>query len=108
MKNGLCRLNLIVYRVDDNYIVKIADFGMSRDVYEKDYYTTSDVNKPMPIRWMAVESMKEGMYSTKSDVVGTKPVLLIRNSHSSFKILLLFRYSRVMAKTGQNRIRLAG
>ena len=42
---------------------------MSRDVYEKDYYTTSDVNKPLPIRWMAVESMKEGMYTTKSDVV---------------------------------------
>ena len=86
MKNGLCRLNLIVYRVDDNYIVKIADFGMSRDVYEKDYYTTSDVNKPMPIRWMAVESMKEGMYSTKSDVVSTKLIMLVTTSHSSFKI----------------------
>ena len=42
---------------------------MSRDVYEKDYYTTSNINRPMPIRWMAVESMKEGIYSTKSDVV---------------------------------------
>ena len=38
-------------------------------MYEKDYYATSNTNKPMPIRWMAVESMKEGMYSTKSDVV---------------------------------------
>ena len=59
------------YRVDGGYIVKIADFGMSRDVYEKDYYTMGNMNKPLPMKWMAVESLKEGKYTTKSDVVSS-------------------------------------
>ena len=55
--------------MDGSYIVKIADFGMSRDVYEKDYYTMHNMNKPLPMKWMAVESLKEGRYTSKSDVV---------------------------------------
>ncbi|XP_067931129.1 hepatocyte growth factor receptor-like [Watersipora subatra] len=54
--------------VDSAYIVKIADFGMSRDVYERDYYRMESMNKPLPMKWMAVESLKEGRYSSKSDV----------------------------------------
>jgi len=49
--------------------VKIADFGMSRDVYSQDYYQMGDMNKPLPMKWMAVESLKEGKYTSKSDVV---------------------------------------
>jgi len=49
--------------------VKIADFGMSRDVYSQDYYRMEDMNKPLPMKWMAVESLKEGKYTSKSDVV---------------------------------------
>ena len=59
----------IVSRIDGSYMVKIADFGMSRDVYEKDYYTMDNMNKPLPMKWMAVESLKEGRYTSKSDVV---------------------------------------
>lgn len=55
--------------MDGSYIVKIADFGMSRDVYEKDYYSTEDTKKPLPIKWMATESLLEGRYTSKSDVV---------------------------------------
>lgn len=50
-------------------MVKIADFGMSRDVYEKDYYTMDNMNKPLPMKWMAVESLREGRFTSKSDVV---------------------------------------
>ena len=42
---------------------------MSRDVYEKDYYKSENTTKPLPMKWMAIESLKEGKYSTKSDVV---------------------------------------
>ena len=58
-----------LFRVDGNYIIKIADFGMSRDIYGKDYYKLDGINKPLPLKWMAVESLMEGKYSTKSDVV---------------------------------------
>ncbi|XP_012945572.1 hepatocyte growth factor receptor [Aplysia californica] len=47
--------------------VKVADFGLCRDIYEKGYYS-SDNKKKLPIRWMAVESIEHGAYSTKSDV----------------------------------------
>lgn len=59
----------VVYRTDGSYIVKVADFGMSRDIYEKDYYVTDNMNKPLPIKWMSVESLREGRYTSKSDVV---------------------------------------
>ncbi|XP_067931127.1 hepatocyte growth factor receptor-like [Watersipora subatra] len=54
--------------VNGSFIVKISDFGMSRDIYEKDYYSMKALNKPVPLKWMAVESLKEGRYSSKSDV----------------------------------------
>ncbi|XP_067929822.1 hepatocyte growth factor receptor-like [Watersipora subatra] len=54
--------------VDGSFIVKISDFGMSRDIYERNYYSMEAMNKPVPLKWMAVESLKEGRYSSKSDV----------------------------------------
>ena len=60
-------------------VVKIADFGLSRDIYETDYYTpVKGKNQAMPIRWMAVESMVDGRYTSKSDVVSLK--VLFHNS----------------------------
>ena len=59
----------LALRLDGCYIVKIADFGMSRDVYSDDYYMMETKNKPLPVKWMAVESLKEGRFSSKSDVV---------------------------------------
>ncbi|XP_067948281.1 uncharacterized protein [Watersipora subatra] len=54
--------------LDGAYIVKIADFGLSRDIYEKAYYRLQDQSKPMPVRWMALECFTEGKYTSKSDV----------------------------------------
>ncbi|GFO33330.1 hepatocyte growth factor receptor [Plakobranchus ocellatus] len=53
--------------LDNLHRVKVADFGLCRDIYEKGYYT-SDNRKKLPIRWMAIESIEHGAYSTKSDV----------------------------------------
>ncbi len=47
--------------------VKIADFGMSRNLYRSHYYILSGVNAALPIRWMAKECFC-GKFSTKSDV----------------------------------------
>ncbi len=49
--------------------MKIADFGLSRDVYRTDYYRVEDKKRPLPVKWMAPESLTEGVFSTKSDVV---------------------------------------
>ena len=58
------------YRVDQNYVVKIADFGLSHDIYEDDYYRTDETSsKPLPVKWMAVESLNSGKFTVQSDVV---------------------------------------
>jgi len=54
--------------IDGFYMVKIADFGLSRDIYKTDYYTVGDMSKPVPMKWMALESLKEGRYTSSSDV----------------------------------------
>ena len=52
-------------------VVKIADFGLARDIYSSDYYKVSDKRRPMPIKWVAIESLEDNIFSTKTDVVRT-------------------------------------
>ncbi|KAJ6637170.1 Tyrosine-protein kinase receptor torso [Pseudolycoriella hygida] len=47
--------------------VKISDFGLSRDVYQKNLYKTCG-KEMLPIKWLAIESMTHQIYSTYSDV----------------------------------------
>ena len=54
--------------VGDNKIIKIADFGLSRNLYESLYYQVEGKVK-MPIRWMATECFY-GRFSQFSDVWG--------------------------------------
>ncbi|XP_003738572.1 hepatocyte growth factor receptor [Galendromus occidentalis] len=52
----------------EDLIVRVADFGLSRDVYETSYYSCDNTKTKLPVKWMAIESLKEGVYSHKSDV----------------------------------------
>ena len=49
------------------YQVKIADFGMSRHLYSKQYYRIEG-KAVLPIRWMAPECLYYGTFSPKTDV----------------------------------------
>ena len=53
--------------LDENLRVHVADFGLSKDIYEKGYYKPS-TNTALPIRWMAPESIKFSSFTEKSDV----------------------------------------
>ncbi|XP_021949331.1 discoidin domain-containing receptor 2 [Folsomia candida] len=48
-------------------LVKISHFATDTDQYSQDYYKL-DGKMPLPIRWMAWESLFMGKYSSKSDV----------------------------------------
>jgi len=47
--------------------VKIGDFGLSRDIYAKHYYKSKN-KVPLPLKWMAIECIQSGFYSTETDV----------------------------------------
>ncbi|XP_046621164.1 uncharacterized protein LOC124305627 [Neodiprion virginianus] len=51
---------------EDN-IVKICDFGLSKSLQEDDS-CKDEGNDPLPVKWMAIESLKDGIFSVKSDV----------------------------------------
>lgn len=53
--------------VGKNYTIKIADFGMSRNLYSGDYYRIQG-RAVLPIRWMSWESILLGKFTTASDV----------------------------------------
>ena len=52
--------------VGPNYLVKISDFGMSRNLYESHYYRIQG-HAVLPVRWMSMECFY-GKFSQKSDV----------------------------------------
>uniref|UniRef100_A0AAQ6A5W3 Macrophage-stimulating protein receptor n=1 Tax=Amphiprion ocellaris TaxID=80972 RepID=A0AAQ6A5W3_AMPOC len=55
--------------LDETYTVKVADFGMARDIYDKEYYSIQDHKRvKLPVKWMAIESLQTQKFTTKSDV----------------------------------------
>uniref|UniRef100_A0ABM0MNW1 Proto-oncogene tyrosine-protein kinase receptor Ret-like n=1 Tax=Saccoglossus kowalevskii TaxID=10224 RepID=A0ABM0MNW1_SACKO len=53
--------------VSEGRIMKISDFGLTRDIYESDAYLKTSKSR-IPVKWMAVESLYDQIYTTKSDV----------------------------------------
>ena len=62
-----------MFRIDAHFLIKITDFGLSEDVFEKTGYLRqgSSYRAAMKflVKWMAPESLSDGQFSEKSDVV---------------------------------------
>ncbi|KAJ8366865.1 hypothetical protein AAFF_G00338590, partial [Aldrovandia affinis] len=56
--------------LNENMTVCVADFGLSKKIYNRDYYRQGRISK-MPVKWIAIESLADRVYTTKSDVIGT-------------------------------------
>ncbi|CAH1249940.1 FGFR1 [Branchiostoma lanceolatum] len=57
--------------ISDRKVAKIADFGLSRDVYMSSAYERTNQGgeeELLPLKWMAVESLRDGVYTCESDV----------------------------------------
>ena len=66
-------------RIDRNFVIKVSDFGLSVDVYSRNYFRARRVEKEdeeppakFPIRWMALESLNDGIFNEKTDVVSSE------------------------------------
>ncbi|XP_077421081.1 tyrosine-protein kinase receptor TYRO3 [Vanacampus margaritifer] len=53
--------------LDENTAVCVADFGLSKKIYSGDYYRQGSVSK-LPVKWIALESLADNVYTTQSDV----------------------------------------
>ena len=50
--------------------MKVGDFGLAEDVHTTGYFRQSkDAAVRLPFKWMAPESLRDGLFSEKSDVV---------------------------------------
>lgn len=59
-------------RLNENMSVCVADFGLSKKIYNGDYYRQGRIAK-MPVKWIAIESLADRVYTSKSDVVRASP-----------------------------------
>lgn len=84
---------LSYYRLDETFTVKVADFGMARDIYDKEYYSIQDHKRvKLPVKWMAIESLQTQKFTTKSDVVRASSCQAKRNV---FPFILSTIYTRL-------------
>ena len=54
-----------------NFVIKVADFGLSESIdTNKDYFRQNqDSAVKLPIKWLALESINDGVFSERTDVV---------------------------------------
>ena len=57
-------------------MIKVSDFGLMEDIYVRNYFrqvTTQEEDEEapvkLPVKWMALESLNDGVFSEKTDVV---------------------------------------
>ncbi|XP_061467355.1 tyrosine-protein kinase receptor TYRO3 isoform X3 [Rhineura floridana] len=53
--------------LDEYMNVCVADFGLSKKIYSGDYYRQGCASK-LPVKWLALESLADNLYTTHSDV----------------------------------------
>ncbi|CAB3994735.1 fibroblast growth factor receptor 2-like isoform X1 [Paramuricea clavata] len=53
--------------VGEDYVMKIADFGLARHTRDMDYYRKTTDGR-LPVKWLAIEALFDRVYTIQSDV----------------------------------------
>ena len=55
-------------------MIKVSDFGLTEDVYARNYFRQGreDGVVKLPVKWMSPESLNDGVFTEKTDVVRTE------------------------------------
>lgn len=85
--------------VSEDMTVKIGDFGMTRDIYETDYYRKGTKGL-LPVRWMSPESLKDGVFTSSSDVFSYGVVLWEISTLASQPYQVKSRPQQISATSG--------
>ena len=60
--------------MDSDEVIKISDFGMAENIYSQNYFRQIPGGGiKLPLKWMAPESIKLGVFTEKTDVVRIIP-----------------------------------
>ena len=66
----LLGIEISLSRIDSSWVIKVADFGLSEDTSGKNYFRQEETSGvKLPVKWMALESIDEGIFTEKTDVV---------------------------------------
>ena len=58
-------------RIDTNFVIIVADFGLVQSIGVKEYFRQDeDSSVRLPLKWLALESITDYIFSEKIDVVG--------------------------------------
>ena len=65
-------------------MIKVADFGLSEsmDVTKEYFRQNKDTAIKLPVKWMAIESITDGIFSEKTDVVRMNCLIAFSHSHA--------------------------
>ena len=77
------------HRIDFNFVIKVADFGLSESIDTSKQYFRQDkqVVVRLPIKWLAPESINDGIFSEKTDVVNMPIIILTQASILSIHVV---------------------
>ncbi|XP_062516554.1 tyrosine-protein kinase receptor TYRO3-like isoform X2 [Corticium candelabrum] len=53
--------------LDEDFVVKIGDFGLAKDMHEELYYRLGTPTK-LPVKWLAIESLNDQVFTLQTDV----------------------------------------
>ena len=87
---GACTFNMNSFihssflpRIDHKGVIKVADFGLSMNMYEKMYFRQDKrEGVKLPVKWMAIESIEDAVFSEKTDVVSKGAVMVVAMGRS--------------------------
>lgn len=62
---------VILYRIDLHHVIKVSDFGLTEDVYARNYFRQGQEGGAvkLPVKWISPESLHDGIFAEKTDVV---------------------------------------
>ena len=76
--------------MDMNLVIKVADFGLAESLdTSKEYFRQGTDNTiKLPMKWLAPESINDGVFSEKSDVVSFSCMFHLEHKQGWISLIL--------------------